>query len=204
MQTKRIVIAVCLLVLVVVAPASTGADSPPPRVVVERFHEAIIGVMKEGKILGHAGRYTKLEPHITEVFNLSAMIQIASGAFWRDASEEQRKALTASFTRFSVATYANNFNNYGGERFETVGERSGPQETTLVDTKIVKSSGSSVDITYVLKPVQGAWRVLDVVVDKGISELALRRSEYSRVLRTSGVDGLVATLNQKADELGKS
>lgn len=201
---KRIIVAIGLLVLAVAGSVPGNADPTPPRAVIERFHEAIIGVMKQAKVLGHAGRYKTLEPYITDVFHLPAMIQIAAGSFWRDASEEQRKALIAAFTRFSIATYANNFDNYGGERFETIGERSGPQETTLVDTKIVKASGSSVDITYVLKSVQGQWRVLDVVVDKGISELALRRSEYSRVLRTSGVEGLVATLNQKADELGKS
>jgi phospholipid transport system substrate-binding protein len=203
MEIKRFIVAMGLLVLAVAAPVSGSAEPAPPRAVIERFHEAIIGVMKQAKVLGHVGRYKTLEPYITEVFHLPGMIQIASGSFWHGANEQQRKALIAAFTRFSVATYANNFDNYGGERFETIGERSGPQETTLVDTKIIKASGSSVDITYVLKSVQDQWRVLDVVVDKGISELALRRSEYSRVLRTSGVDGLVATLNQKADELGK-
>lgn len=204
MEMKRILVAIGLFVLTVAGSAPGTADPASPRAAIERFHAAIIGVMKQAKTLGHAGRYKTLEPYITEVFHLPAMIQIAAGSFWRDASDAQRQALVAAFTRFSVATYANNFDNYGGERFETIGERPGPQETTLVDTKIIKASGSSVDITYVLKSVQGQWRVLDVVVDRGISELALRRSEYSRVLRTSGVDGLVATLNQKADELGKS
>jgi phospholipid transport system substrate-binding protein len=200
---RRVLSALWLAVFAVSFTAPAFAEPTPPRLLIERFHEIIIGVMQEAKVLGHAGRYQKLEPHITGVFHLPVMIQIASGSHWRQASEEQRQALIAAFTRFSVATYANNFDNYGGERFETIGERTGPQETTLVDTKIVKKDGSSVDITYVLKQAQNQWRVLDVVVDKGISELALRRSEYSRVLRDAGADGLVATLNRKADELGR-
>jgi ABC-type transporter MlaC component len=38
-------------------------------------------------------------------------------------------------------------------------------------------------------------------VDKGISELAVKRSEYRNVLQQDGVDGLVLTLNAKASQL---
>jgi phospholipid transport system substrate-binding protein len=82
-----------------------------------------------------------------------------------------------------------------------VGERAGPQNTTLLDTRIVKSDGSAVEITYVMKKSSDAWKVVDVIVDKGISELALRRSEFSRQLKDAGIDSLVASLNRKADEL---
>ena len=40
-----------------------------------------------------------------------------------------------------------------------------------------------------------------MLLDAGISELAVRRSEYRRVLKTGGVDGLIETLNRKADQL---
>ena len=47
----------------------------------------------------------------------------------------------------------------------------------------------------------GAWRIVDVLLDSSISELAVRRSEYARVLRKDGIDGLIATLGEKADAL---
>ena len=43
--------------------------------------------------------------------------------------------------------------------------------------------------------------ILDVVVEQGISELAVRRSEYRLVLKEKGVEGLIDALNRKADEL---
>lgn len=183
------------------APASVLAQGGAPRAVVEEFHARLLAVMKEGPALGHVGRARRLQPEVERTFHLPVMIQVATGTFWRQASPAQQDALVAAFTRFSTATYAKNFKKYAGERFETVAERAGPQNTTLVDTRIVKSDGEAVEITYVMKKGADAWKVVDVVVDKGISELALRRSEFSRQLKDSGIDSLVATLNRKADEL---
>ena len=45
------------------------------------------------------------------------------------------------------------------------------------------------------------WRVIDVIVDNGISELKVRRSEYNLILKQSGVPGLITLLHNKADEL---
>ena len=57
------------------------------------------------------------------------------------------------------------------------------------------------ELIYVTRLFKGQWRIIDVLVDSGISELAVRRSEYRKVLRTKGIDGLVNTLNAKADQL---
>lgn len=182
-------------------PASALAQAGTPRAVVDRFHANLIAVMKDGPALGHAGRALRLRPEIERTFHLPVMIQVATGTSWRQATPAQQAALTAAFTRFSTATYAKNFKKHAGENFVTVGEREGPQNTTLLDTYLVKSSGEKVEIIYVMKKGADAWKVVDVIVDKGISELALRRSEFSRQLKDSGVDSLVASLNLKADEL---
>ena len=52
-----------------------------------------------------------------------------------------------------------------------------------------------------MRPVKGRWRIVDVLLDGSISELAMRRSEYRRVLKKNGVDGLIQTLNSKAAQL---
>ena len=52
-----------------------------------------------------------------------------------------------------------------------------------------------------MRQVKDEWRIVDVLVDKGISELAVKRSEYRGVLRYGGIDALIRTLNAKADQL---
>ena len=48
----------------------------------------------------------------------------------------------------------------------------------------------------------GAWRIVDVLLERSISELAVRRSEYNQVLRTGGADKLAEVLDQKTAQLG--
>ena len=188
-----------LFVLVAAIPA--GAAEVGPRVLVERFQGNLLAVMKEAETLGVKGRYDRLVSSIEETFYLPLMIRIASGPYWKGANQTQRSRLITAFRRMSVSRVATLFDGYAGETFEAIGEKPGPQNTLLVKTRIVIPDKSSVNLTYVAKAIKERWRLIDVIVDNGISELSVRRAEYRRVLQTEGVDGLIATLNEKADEL---
>ena len=43
--------------------------------------------------------------------------------------------------------------------------------------------------------------IRDIYLSGSISELATRRSDFAATLRSGGIDGLIALLNKKADEL---
>ena len=176
--------------------AATG-----PTAVVEEFHGQLLTIMKEAKTLPVRDRFNRLAPAMDKTFDLERMIQVASSPQWASADKAQQTRLFDAFRRLSIATYAAQFNGYSGEKFETVGERPGPQNTVLVETRIVESAGSTVGLTYVLKQDGGRWLIADVLLDNSVSQLAVRRSEYRRILKDSGISGLVDTLNKKADEL---
>jgi phospholipid transport system substrate-binding protein len=187
---------------VALLPANAArAAAPAPTALVEGFHATLVAVMKDSKVLGFKGRYDRLAPAITGTFHLRLMTQITSGPSWRDASESQKQALVTAFSKVSVATYAARFDGFSGQHFETLGTKSGLQETQLVMTKLINPGGDDVALTYVTKKVEGSWRVIDVVLDTGISELAVRKSEYRQILQQGGIAGLTQTLNEKAAEL---
>jgi phospholipid transport system substrate-binding protein len=71
----------------------------------------------------------------------------------------------------------------------------------LVRTQIIKADGEPVSINYVVHDNDTAWQIRDVYLSGTISELATRRSEFAAILRTTGIDGLIASLNRKADDL---
>ncbi|MFQ5619254.1 MAG: ABC transporter substrate-binding protein [Rhodospirillales bacterium] len=189
----------CLFFLVAAVPA--GAADVEPRVLVEQFQGNLLAVMKEADTLGVKGRYERLLSPIENTFYLPLMIRIAAGPYWKEANQTQRSRLVSAFRRMSVSRVATLFDAYGGETFEAIGEKPGPQHTLLVKTRIVIPDKPSVNLTYVAKTIKEKWRLIDIIVDDGISELSVRRSEYRRVLQKKGVDGLIATLNKKADEL---
>ena len=195
----------CLSLFMLAASAVpvSADDSRSPAEVVEGFHAALVDVMKNADDLGVTGRFDTLAPAMDTAFDFATMIRVASTRrFWNDAGDEGRKRLLEVFRRLSIATYAAQFDGYSGQRFETVGERDGPQGTILVATKIVDPDGSDVGLTYVVKKTDsGAWKIADVLLDDSISQLAVRRSEYSKILKDSGIEGLIGELQGKADKL---
>ena len=129
------------------------------------------------------------------------MAQISAGNHWKLATRDEKIQLITAFQRMSVATLATLFSSYGGETFEIVEEKSGPYKTTIVMCNLVKSDKNKVDIAYITKRFDDGWRMIDVVLDSGISELKIRRSEYHQVLRQAGIPALISLLNNKAKQL---
>ena len=49
--------------------------------------------------------------------------------------------------------------------------------------------------------IQGRWWIIDVIVAGGISEVKVRKNEFSAVLKKGGLDELISVLNARADAL---
>ena len=45
------------------------------------------------------------------------------------------------------------------------------------------------------------WLISDIYLDGAISEVATRRSEFAAILKSQGIDGLIAALNRKSEIL---
>jgi phospholipid transport system substrate-binding protein len=177
------------------------AEAPGPSGVVTEFQATLVAVMKEAKNLAPKARYDRLAPAIDRAFHPPTMVRVILGPRWETTPADQRDALLHAFRRMSIATLATLFDGYSGETFTVVKEEPGPQNTTLVETSLRKSDGDTVSIAYFGKTFKEGWRVVDVIVDKGISELTVRRSEYKSILESGGVPALIETLNKKADSL---
>jgi phospholipid transport system substrate-binding protein len=197
----------CVRLIMVIAMAAVlagparGLAADTPIRVVETLHEALLAVMRDAAELSVEDRYARLAPTLSEAYDFETMARLAVGSAWTEASRQQRTALAEAFSRFSIATYAKRFSGYSGERFETIGEKGGPRGTVLVETRLIRPADPPVPLTYVLQKRGSGFRIIDVILEGAISELAVRRSEYSQVLRQGGVDGLVRLLNGKADEM---
>lgn len=182
----------------VLATTGVRAETPQAVAVVEGLHQALIATMKDGPKLGFQGRAEKLAPAVNAAFSMAQMTRIATGAGWSGLKEDQRQRLIAAFERFSVANYARNFDSWEGEKFETTGEQPGQGGGIIVQTKLVLAKGDPVEMNYLLRPIDGGWKIVDIYLSGTVSELATRRSEFNSVLQRDGYDGLVALLDKKA------
>lgn len=189
-------LAACLAALATVAHAAAT-----PKDTIEQLNEGLTATLRNAKALGIEGRYRELAPLLDRTYDFDRMIAVASGSAWANANESQRQQLREAFARWSTMTYASRFSGFAGERFEVLGERPGPRDTVLVDSRITQADGKPVTLSYVLANQNGDWRIVDVLMDKSISELAVRRSEFQPVLQGGGPDKLVEVLNGKTEQL---
>jgi phospholipid transport system substrate-binding protein len=176
------------------------AAASAPTETVRGFYDALLVTMRNGAALGQRGRYAKLEPVVRQTFDVAFMTQTASGTAWASIPETKRRELSEAFGRFIAATWADRFKSYAGQKLEVTGERR-TGEAPLVETRIVKANGEPVSINYLMRRNGEVWQVADVYMDGTISELAIRRSEFTVVLRDQGVDGLIRSLNGKVEAM---
>lgn len=178
-----------------------SAEQSAPMTLVQHFQEQLLAVMKEAKTLTVRQRYDRLVPSIEESFSLPIMIGTASGSYWKQATPDEKARLVTAFKRKNISTVATLFDGYSGQEFKIDGEKPAPQNTRLIETRIVSPDGSAISLDYRVIEIKDRWWIIDVIVDKGISEMSVRRSEYSDTLKKQGIAGLTAALSAKADEL---
>ena len=183
---------------------ATRTLSAEPSTVVTKFHEVLLTVMKTASSTSVTERYKQLESEIVLAFNLPFMIRITVGSSWNKANKQQRRELIEAFKRMSIGTYASRFDGYSGQIFKTMRVRAGPKGTRLVDTLIKSPGNDTVRITYVTRKFGEKWKIIDVLLDRGISEMAVRVSEYRSILRSHGVGSLTRALSKKAVNLLKN
>src|SRR6201990_2284668 len=178
------------------APAS-GGDT------VQGLYDALLGTMKNGRVLGQSGRVTQLEPVIRRTFDIPWMTRLSVGASWASLSEAQRQQVTESFGRYISSIYADRFDSYAGQKLQVTGEQPAAGGI-MVKSEIIKARGEPVNVDYMMRRNGDTWLISDIYLDGAISEVATRRSEFGAILKSEGIDGLIAALNRKANTLAAS
>jgi phospholipid transport system substrate-binding protein len=176
------------------AASASGGDT------VQSLYDALLSTMKNGRTLGQSGRFTQLEPVIRRTFDIASMARLSVGSSWASLTEAQRLQVTESFGRYIAAIYADRFDSYAGQKLQVTGEQPAAAGV-IVRSQIVMANGEPVKINYMMRRNGNTWLISDIYLDGAISEVATRRSEFAAILKSQGIDGLIAALNRKADIL---
>ena len=170
---------------------------------VEKLHAALLGIMQSADELGYQGRYDAIDPVVGQTFDLPFMASKSVGRHWKKLLEPDRDRWLGVFVQVINSNYAGRFSDFSGEAFETLGEEPAIHDTRVVRTRLTRPSEEAVQLNYRLREVDGEWRIIDIYLNGTVSELALRRSEYSAVLKRDGFEKLVSTLTNKVASLSQ-
>lgn len=180
---------------------STDANQPTASDIVKRLYDALESVMKNAEELGYTGRYDHLAPVVADLFDLDFMAEKSVGRHWKVATPEKQAQLLETFNRYTVANYAGRFTGWSGQEFRTEGEEDSARGTKLVRTTLHDPTDEDVQLDYRLRMTDAGWRIIDIYFNGTVSELALRRSEYSSLIKRDGFDALLSALDERIAEL---
>ena len=202
MRLKRLAILTLSLSSLSATSAFSQEESATARQIIDKFQTELIHVMKDGKKLGYAGRYEKLEPAVLNSHDLLKIARIVVGKEGEKLTEEQQKKLADVFTRISVASYAHNFKDFSGEEFIIDSEEETKNGGVVIHSHLTIPDDKPVKFDYLLKEKGASWRIIHIIAN-GVSDLALKRSEYTAILQRDGFDALISQINEKIDNYAK-
>jgi len=191
-------------VLVALAPCVHGAGVSPAVDVVEGLHRVLAQHMAAAGEREPALRAERLAPVVAAAFDFEAISRAALGSVYDTLDADARARFGALMQRLSTLTYAQRFAPSESEpRFVTVEERPARRARTLVRTRLERDDGAPVQLDYVLHHTAAGPRIVNVLAD-GVSDLSLKRAEYSAVIGKEGVDALFRRIAGQVSGLVRS
>ncbi|HJV01363.1 MAG TPA: ABC transporter substrate-binding protein [Burkholderiaceae bacterium] len=187
------------------AATATPAATEAPDVLVKRISQDVIDTAKADKAI-QAGDQKKVmdlvETKILPYVDFQRMTQLASGRFWRDATPEQQKALSAEFRTLLIYTYSGALSQIKNETVEFKPLRADPSDTEVeVRSQVNVPRGEPIPLNYrVAKSPTNGWKIYDINV-LGAWLVETYKGTFASEISKGGIDGLIKALSEKNKKL---
>lgn len=141
---------------------------------------------------------SKIFPHV----DFQRMTSMATGRFWRQATDSQKKQLTKEFSDLLVHTYAGAISKIDNQRMEVKKTRMAANATdVIVHSRIIQPRGGDpITVSYRLAKTGDQWKIYDMSV-LGAWIVASYKNTFTNEINRSGIDGLIKMLANKNKSL---
>ncbi len=201
---------VTVLIAVGAAALAAAQSEPParpeqpaeaaPAEVVERLHSGLVELAMRSGDAPLEARVERLRPLVTATHDIRYIAELTIRRTWDELPPEDRARFVDAFERLSVATYASRFSDLDSDPFRIVESTVPEGGRAQVGAEIERPDAEPVPLEYVLHETDAGWRIVNIVAD-GVSDLALKRAEYRRILEDGTIDDLIAQLRSQVEDL---
>jgi phospholipid transport system substrate-binding protein len=180
-----------LLLVSVPADADLPADA---QAFVSTNGEEMLAILGEPS---GAQRRDDFHTWLREVFDLDVLASLALGPYRQSATPEQLAAYNEAFASYIVVTYEARFDAFAGYTFQVGQAKPMNNDDVAVRTSVIDPAGKPVAVDFRVRRSGNDFKVVDVAVE-GLSMLKTQRDEFSAVIQREGLDGLIASLQQRS------
>jgi phospholipid transport system substrate-binding protein len=187
---------------VIAAPAP--ATNEAPDVLVKRVSTDVIDSVKADKDI-QAGNSRKIidlvNAKILPYVDADKMTAQAAGRFWRQATPEQQKQLSAEFRDLLIYTYAGALSQIKNETIEFKPFRGDPADPEVeVKSQVNLTRGEPITLNYRLSKSPQGWKIFDLNV-MGAWLVETYKSTFASEIGKGGIDGLIKKLHDRNQQL---
>jgi len=143
-----------------------------------------------------------LKQVINTIFDYSEMAKQTLGRHWNPRSPTERSQFTDLFASLLDNSYISKIESYTNEKI-VYGKETIDGKYAEVKSKVITAKRDEYTLDYRLLNENGKWMVYDIVIE-GVSMVSNYRTQFSRIINTSGYSELVKKLQTKSTELKAS
>lgn len=119
---------------------------------------------------------------------------------YKKLSEEQKKSFNERFSRFVLEFYLDKIDKYNRNKIEFEGEEIKGQRATVFT--LLEYQGKMAKVNYSMTPKGDKWLVYDFEVE-GVRLSSTYRSQFAKVFKEKGFEGLMGELNRLLNKYKK-
>lgn len=195
----RVLLMVMTILCMGVAPLQ-AAEPVAPDALAKSVTDEVLAIVRADKEIQSGNKQKVLqlvESKVAPHFNFVRMTQLAMGRNWRQANEDQQKALVDEFRTLLVRTYTAAFTQYKNQTVEYRSPRMAAGDTDVVVHSFIKQPGRQpVAVDYSMEKSGAGWKVYNVKIES-VSLVENYRNTFNTEIQQSGVNGLIKSLSER-------
>jgi phospholipid transport system substrate-binding protein len=188
-----------LLLLMLVSGALWAAVKPAQEVIQDTSAQMLSALRQNYAALKQDSSqiYGLVDQIVLPNFDFELMSRWVLGRAWQQATPEQRRRFTDEFRTLLVRTYAKALLEYANEEVRVLPQPGAADgNDMMIKTEVRLKAGQPIQINYSMHFGNNAWKVYDVTVD-GVSLVTNYRGTFATQIRDSGLDAVIADLQQR-------
>lgn len=194
MKPKSVILAITTMSLLYVTNANA---TPQPMDTIRTGATQVLQLLRTQS--PSPQRLEELQSLSGRYIDFAEMSTRALGPNWDQQTPQKQQEFIQTFSQFLFNRYISQIEEYKDVRIDYTGEQVSGDSAT-VDTVIHTSQGEDLPITYRMGYRDGEWKAFDFLMD-GVSLVNNYRSQFKSVLARSSFDDLLATLQDRNQNL---
>jgi phospholipid transport system substrate-binding protein len=182
--------------------AAQNANEAPDQLV-KRISSEVLNTAKADKDI-QAGNTKKVmdlvETKILPYVDFERMTALAAGRYWREATPEQKRALSTEFRTLLIYTYSGALSQVRNETIEFKPLRADPSDTEVEVRSQVNTAREPILLNYRVAKTPSGWKIYDINV-LGAWLVETYKGTFNTEISKGGIDGLIKTLAAKNKQL---